>query len=299
MRYVVGYSPSSRGRDAINLAVALASSLGAELDVVYVLKHQNPRLAAPRSNFGAMLQEQAVGWLEEAQQWVPTSLKARFHLRQAESTAAGLMEFAEAIGAGAIVVGGAKTGGWLFHSLGSVDNALLHRSRIPVILAPHDYSEQTKIGQIDCAVSAEIDSISLIEEAVATANRTGLPVRLVSLVEGEDGAGARAEAEAAVRELLDQSSVAPADSSRVSVAVGVGATVPDAVESVAWSAGSVLMAGSSKLAQRGELFLSSNTAKILTRLPVPLVVVPRDYSPGRRGSAQEPWTGSIPVVGKN
>ena len=173
MRYVVGYSPSSRGRDALNLAVALASSLGAELDVVYVLKQQNPRLAAPRSNFGAMLQEQAVGWLEEAQQWVPTSLKARFHLRQAESTAAGLMEFAGAIGAGAIIVGGAKTGGWLFHSIGSVGNALLHRASVPVILAPHNYDASTPITQVDCAVSPDISSMCLVEEAVATSNRTG------------------------------------------------------------------------------------------------------------------------------
>lgn len=299
MRYVVGYSPSPRGRDALNLAVALASSLGAELDVVYVLKQQNPRLAAPRSNFGAMLQEQAVGWLEEAQQWVPTSLKARFHLRQAESTAAGLMEFAGAIGAGAIIVGGAKTGGWLFHSIGSVGNALLHRSSVPVILAPHNYDASTRITQIDCAVSPDIDSIGLVEEAVATCNRTGLSVRLVSLIEdaAADGAAAR-EAEAGVRDLLEQSSLAPERPDLIAVAVGQGASVPEAVESVDWSAGSVLMAGSSKLAQRGELFLSSNTAKILTRLPIPLVVVPRDYSPGRRGSAQEPWTGSIPVVGR-
>lgn len=298
MRYLVGYSPSPRGRDALNLAVALASSLGAELDVVYVIKQQNPRLAAPRSNFGALLQEQAVGWLEEAQQWVPTDLKARFHLRQAESTAAGLMEFAEAIAAGAIIVGGAKTGGWLFHSLGSVAQALLHRSSIPVILAPRSYDAARVIDQIDCAVSAEIDSISLVEEAVATAQRTGLPVRLVSLVEGAAGPQEQAEAEAILRDLLDQSSIVPLESDRISIRVGQGATIPEAVESVDWSAGSVLMAGSSRLAARGQLFLGSHTAKILTRLPLPLVVVPWDYSPGRRGSAQDPWTGSLPQVKK-
>lgn len=293
MRYVVGYSPSDRGRDALNLGVALAHSLGAELDVVYVLKHENPRLAAPRSNFGAMLRDQAVGWLEEAQHLVPTDLKARFHLRQAESTAAGLMEFAGAIGAGAIIVGGAKTGGWVFHSLGSVGNALMHRATLPVILAPRNYSQDARITSVDCAVSPDIDSISLVEEAVATVNRTGLPVRLVTLVEGGDSAE---HAEAGVRDLIDQSALTPEHPNLLTIAVGEGATVPEAVESVTWDAGSVLMAGSSKLAQRGELFLSSNTAKILTRLPIPLVVVPRDYSPGRRGSTAEAWTGSLPVV---
>lgn len=298
MRYVVGYSPTDRGRDALNLGVVLARSLGAQLDVVYVLKNENPRLAAPRSNFGSILRDQAVGWLEDAQYLVPTDLTARFHLRQAESTAAGLMEFAEATDAGAIVVGGARTGGWLFHSIGAAGNALLHRSRTPVILAPRNFASDTHIEQIDCAVSPEIDSISLVEEAIATANRTGLKVRLVSLIEGADSAAAASEAEAGVRELIKQSSVALEKPELLSVTVGHGATVPDAVQSVHWSPQSVLMAGSSKLSQRGELFLSSNTAKILTHLPIPLVVVPRDYSPGRRGSSQQPWTGSIPVVGK-
>lgn len=38
MKYVVGYSPTQRGQDALNLAVVMARSLGAELEVVYVLK---------------------------------------------------------------------------------------------------------------------------------------------------------------------------------------------------------------------------------------------------------------------
>ena len=80
MKYVVGYSPDARGRAALNLGTVLARSLGAELNVVYVIKPQNPRLAAPKSNFGDLLQEQAVGWLEEAQYLVPTDVKARLQL---------------------------------------------------------------------------------------------------------------------------------------------------------------------------------------------------------------------------
>lgn len=296
MRYLVGYSPSPRGRDALNLSVALARTTGAELDVVYIIKQQNPRLAAPRSNFGAILQEQAVQWLEEAQAWVPADVKARFHLRQAESAAAGLIEFADLIAASGIIVGGAKSGGWLFHSLGTVGNSLLHRATVPVILAPHHYSADTKIRQIDCAVSPDIDSIGLVEEAVATCNRTGLAVRLVSLVGGAGGQFAAREAEENVKDLLEQSSLKPDRPELLTVAVGQGESISEAVESVDWSGEAVLMAGSSKLAQRGELFLSSNTAKIMTKLPIPLVVVPRDYAPGRRGSSQDPWTGSLPVI---
>jgi len=58
MKYVVGYSPDARGRSALQLGVVLARSLGAELDVVYVIKPQSPRLAAPRSNFEDLLQKE-------------------------------------------------------------------------------------------------------------------------------------------------------------------------------------------------------------------------------------------------
>ena len=140
MKYVVGYSPDARGRSALQLGVVLARSLGAELDVVYVIKPQSPRLAAPRSNFEDLLQKQAVQWLEEAQHYVPAQVIARFHLRRAESAVSGLLELADAIDAGLIIVGGGNTGNWLWHSLGAVGNALLHRSRIPVALAPRKYS---------------------------------------------------------------------------------------------------------------------------------------------------------------
>ena len=278
MKYVVGYSPDARGRSALQLGVVLARSLGAELDVVYVIKPQNPRLAAPRSNFEDLLQKQAVQWLEEAQHYVPAQVIARFHLRRAESAVSGLLELADAI-----------------DSLGAVGNALLHRSRIPVALAPRKYSASHTIKQFDCAVSPDIDSINLVEEAIATQNRTGIPVRLVSLYEeGKDLDDTTYRS--IIQDLVDQSAVKPINPQQLSIAVGAGTTIVEAVDSVHWNEDSVLMAGSSKLAQRGELFLSSTTAKIMTKLPIPLVVVPRDYHPGRKGSQQQPWTGSIPII---
>lgn len=296
MKYVVGYSPDARGRAALNLGTVLAQSLGAELNVVYVIKPQSTLLAAPRSNFDELLQEQAVGWLEEAQHFVPTNVTARFHLRRADSAVTGLMELAEAIDAGLIIVGGGSSSSWLWHSLGAVGNALLHRSRIPVALAPLQYSPEHAITQIDCAVSPDIDSINLVEEAIETLNRTGLPVRLVSLYEkGKQNLDPQTYQES-IQDLVDQAAITPYHPERLSIAVGSGTTIVEAVDSVNWDKNAILMAGSSKLAQRGELFLSSTTAKIMARLPIPLVVVPRDYHPGRKGSQQQPWTGSIPVI---
>ena len=160
---------------------------------------------------------------------------------------------------------------------------------------PRDYSADHVINQIDCAISPDIDSINLVEEAIATQNRTGLPVRLVSLYE-QNGTADDELYRASIEDLVEQSNVAPQNPQQLSIAVGAGTTIVEAVDSVHWDENAILMAGSSKLAQRGELFLSSTTAKIMTKLPIPLVVVPRDYHPGRKGSQQQPWTGSIPVI---
>lgn len=297
MKYVVGYSHTARGTDALNLGISLARSLGAELEVVLVLKNQHSGIssASMAGSYGMILRQQADTWLDEAKKLVPEGVKAHFQVRQAESTAQCLMDVAEVINAGLIIVGGAKTGGWFRHSLGSVGNALLHRAKLPVVLAPHDWDSSTEIKEIDCAVSTEFDAIGLVEEAIATQNRTGLAVRLVSMAEGSDPESKQVYRDA-VRDLVTQSSVTPHDPEKLTIEVGVGATIPEAVDDVEWIQESMLMAGSSKLAQKGELFLSSTTAKIMTKLPVPLLVVPRDYHPGRYGSQQEPWTGSLPVI---
>ena len=51
MRYVVGYTPTERGADAVALASAVAQAQGAQLDLVYVVKKGVPhtaRCAGPR-----------------------------------------------------------------------------------------------------------------------------------------------------------------------------------------------------------------------------------------------------------
>lgn len=298
MRYVVGYSPRRSGRDALNLGIALARTMRAELDVVYVLKADNPHAGTMhgRGNYGGHVEAQAKEWLTEAAGLIPEDVEFRLHLRRSVNSATGLMEMAEVLNAGAVLVGGAASSAWSRHGIGSVDNALLHRSRVPVIMAPRDYDNTTVVDRIDCAVSPQVDSIGLVEEAVSVHERTGLPVRLVTLLEGPADDTAAAEAKEAVERLVQDSSVPLTDSEALEVVVARGKTIPDAVESVDWAPTALLMAGSSKLAQRGELFLSSTTAKILTRLPIPVLVVPRDYHPGRYGSEAQPWTGSLRVV---
>ena len=297
MRYIVGYSADRRGREALNLGVALGRSMGAELDVVLVLKAEDAYAGALRGhgNYAELVKERAKEWLREAAESVPEDVVARYHIRRSVNAATGLMEVAESVNAGAIVVGSSSKSSWLWHGIGSVDNALLHRAPLPVIIAPRGYENSIAITAIDCAVSPKDDSIGLVEEAITTLNRTGIPVRLVCMVDGsaEEDEGRVKEA---VEGLIEDSSLTPDEPEKLEVVVGHGRGISDAVESLDWKEGAVLMAGSSKLAQKGELFLSSTTSKILAKLPIPIVVVPREYHPGRYGSEAQPWTGQLRAI---
>ena len=51
-----------------------------------------------------------------------------------------------------------------------------------------------------------------------------------------------------------------------------------------WQDGEMLLIGSSRLAQNKSIFLGSTANRILRALPVPMIVVPRDYELTADGS---------------
>jgi nucleotide-binding universal stress UspA family protein len=64
----------------------------------------------------------------------------------------------------------------------------------------------------------------------------------------------------------------------VTVEMGRGRTMAEAVASIDWGAGGLLLLGSSRLAQGRQTFLGPTAARILRHVPVPVVVVPRGDS---------------------
>src|SRR5215207_8251331 len=133
MRYVVGYTPSDRGADAVALASALAKAQGAELDLVHVLDRDAPYVALNPEGSRVNAAEQAVLTAERTGLGlVPQGIPARFHVREADSFAAGLIDAAVEFKAGLIVVGAASEGLFKRFTVGSTANALLHASPVPV-----------------------------------------------------------------------------------------------------------------------------------------------------------------------
>lgn len=281
MRYVVGYTPTERGADAVALATSLALAQGAHLDLVYVVKKGAPYVALNPEGSRVSAAEQEVLTAErQGLGLVPQGLSATFHAREADSFASGLIEAAVELKAGLIVVGAASAGLFKRYTVGSVANALLHASPVPVALAPRGYQRTAPITRLTLAVGQREGAEAAIETAINAAKRRGVPLRLVSLVEldaaGDAGEAVNAAHIHANTVLSDASGKVPAGH-EASVAVAHGRTIEEAIDGLEWDDGEIMIVGSSRLAERNRMFLGSTANKVLRALPVPMVVVPRDY----------------------
>jgi len=293
MRYIVGYIANERGHDAVALASTLAANTGGELDLTMILPSAQPPAARVPSEPGydQLLAEQAEEWLKQGLAMVPEKVPAEASIRYAESFAEGLIEEAEEERAGLIVIGAGRHGIFGRYSIGSVASALLHSSPVPVALAPRGYQAHPGLSRVTCAVGTRAGAENLLDTAVDAAARQRIPLRLISLVAvGAKGAAANdaatEEAKAHARTVLEEAATRLPEEHEVTVEVAHGESIENAVEELGWHEDELLVIGSSRLAQHNRLFLGSTANKILRSLPVPMVVVPRNYSPsGGDGAA--------------
>ncbi|WP_426996703.1 universal stress protein [Pseudarthrobacter sp. N5] len=281
MRYVVGYTPNERGADAVALASAMAGAQGAHLDLIYVVDRHSPHVASNPEGSGVSAAEQEVLTARrKGLALVPEDIGVEFHVRNAHSFAAGLIDVAVESKAGLIVVGAANNGLFKRYSVGSVANALLHASPVPVALAPRGYRRTDPISRLTLAVGQRGGADAAIDTAIGAANRRGVPLRLVSLLE-LDGEGDSGEAINAAHihanTVLSEAAHRLPEGHQVSVAVAHGRTFEEAIDDLEWDDGEIMIIGSSRLAEKNRLFIGSTANKMLRALPVPMVVVPRDY----------------------
>ncbi|BCW68134.1 universal stress protein UspA [Arthrobacter sp. NicSoilB4] len=281
MRYVVGYTPSDRGADAVALASAMARAQGAHLDLVYVVDRRTPYVAMnPEGNRVSAAEQKVLTAEREGMALVPKDIEARFHVRQADSHAAGLIDAAVEYKAGLIVVGAASAGLFKRYTIGSAANALLHASPVPVALAPRGYRHTEPMTRMTLAVGERTGAEAAIDVAVEAAERHGVPLRLVSLVEldaeGDSGENINAAHIHANTVLTAAAHRLPAGH-QVTVEVAHGRTIEEAIDDLEWDEGEIMIVGSSRLAEKNKLFIGRTANKVLLALPVPMVVVPRDY----------------------
>ncbi|AZS43136.1 Universal stress protein [Microbacterium oleivorans] len=287
-RIVVGYTATKSGRDAVAVAAGLAAASGAELDIVLVLPAEGRSvITPPDASYDRYLLGQAETWLAEAAADVQAGVVHREHARYAESFAEGLVDAADEFGASHLVVGAADGGARGRHRLGSTTSQLLHSSDVPVILVPRGARKRVTdagVPRLTVAVGTRAGADVLLDEAAALAAATGASLRLVSLVtvdlpaSVDTGVIRLAGAAHADKVLTDVLAAIP-DGVRAEIVTAKGDSIEDAVSNLDWLPGELILVGSSRLAQPRRLFLGSVAAKLLSEIPVPMVVVPRTRTP--------------------
>lgn len=285
MRYVVGYTNTPQGADALALAARLARSRGAGLDLVLVLDREERNQLVPTSpGFNLYKHQLAESWLTQAIATLPADIEARHHVVYAESFSEGLILAAEELKVRAIIVG---AGGGIFgrFSVGSVANALLHSSPVPVALAPAGFAEtadpNATLTRVTAAIGLRAGAQNVLNAAVNLAATAKIPLRLLSVValdapESAEDPEAQARAHAHAEAVQAGAREALPEGIEVTTEIVTGKRIEDAVLSVEWDPNEIVLVGSSRLARPAHLFIGSTASKMLRELPVPMSVVPRE-----------------------
>ncbi|WP_209374475.1 universal stress protein [Brevibacterium renqingii] len=288
MRYVVGITMDKRGRDAVSLALTLAqstlSSHPVELNLVHVLRGVPPEQAAtkPEREYQKLCLDEAEQWLAKTHDLIPKSIRSTTSVHFADSMAAGLIDTATSRPCDLIVVGAASHGPLRRFTVGSVANALLHSSPVPVALAPSGYLPPSRLTRLTCALGTRPGAEVALNVAIQSSVRHDVPLRLISLIGLDSRADTDEIAEEArthAKNLLLRASQSVDDATEVMVDVAEGRSIESAIDKLSWDEGEIVLIGSSRLARSRSIFLGTTANKMLRSLPAPMVVVPRYPAP--------------------
>ncbi|MEE1621241.1 universal stress protein [Zafaria sp. J156] len=280
MSYLVGYRPDDRGAEALALGIAGARTLKTGLDVVYVVPPDSPALSehARGSRVGSG-EQRALNAKNTVLETVPDDVPVRFHVRGGDSPAAALIDAAEEFGSTRIVVGASRTGVLGRFTIGSVANALLHSSPVPVVLAPRGYRNTNAFSRLTAGVGEREGWEAVLSTALASTAQHHRPLRLVSLVALDAAASRHGEdVNAALKHansvLVEAARTLP-EGVATEITVGQGRNDEEAIQELDWEDTDLVVIGSSRLAQKRRLFLGATANRMLRALPVPMMVVPR------------------------
>jgi nucleotide-binding universal stress UspA family protein len=290
MKYLVAYSADHGGSEALALGMMLSQRNKAKMVVCLILPNSwgYPSMARVDAEYAAFLDKHAQKAMDKAKAIVGNRLSAQFITRSYTSAQEGLLATADDLGADMIVLGasrGATAGKFLE---GSVTRNLLHSSKLPVALAPRGLNPAAKtvLSRITCAYGATRKSKATVDYCIGFSRKYQAPLRLATFVVRDKqmyptGAGYqienlvanqwRSQAVAAQKALLPEL----ASNVPVKTAIGDGANWKEALQSVGWKPGEILVIGSGRIGPLAQVFLGSNGNRIIRNSPVPTIVVPR------------------------
>jgi nucleotide-binding universal stress UspA family protein len=288
MNYLVALTALG-GRDALSLGRMLARTGGATLTVCVVVPQTSdyPSPARVDAEYAAFLNQYVEDTIAQACEYLGNAVRAEYTSTSASSTTEGLIAIATQTDAGLVALGSARHGPLGRFTVGGIANEMLHVSPVPVALAPRGYrpSYEARLRRVTCAFSGSTQSQSAFDAAVQLSRRHDVPLRLTTLVvrdrqmypsqvgyDAERLVAERWRAQAA--EAQEKALATLPDDVGVEVGIAEGRDWEDALDSLPWEEGEVLVVGSSRLGPVARVFLGSNSTKIVRSSPVPVLVIP-------------------------
>ena len=294
MTIIAGFSSSRQGAAPLNLAAQIARSTGEKVIAAAIVERAFPPRDDPvEKEYLRYVSAQAQTSLERVVKQLPADLEVPIVVRPSTSIPMGLMELVEENDASLAVVGSSSSGLLGRIGLGSVTERLVHTASVPVAIAPRGYAPGSDpVRMLTAAYGGEADINGLIPAAAEMATRWSVPLRIVSFTVrpvGMFGGSIEPSAEDLVvqqwtRRTYDdivkqlnevRERIAVRD---VTVAVGSGHDWREAVESVPWVSGDILLMGSGAAGPLARVFLGSAASKILRQVPVPVMIVPAPHA---------------------
>ncbi|WP_131737927.1 universal stress protein [Actinomadura roseirufa] len=260
---LAGYAPGAGGREALELARAIAGLTGGRLSVATV---HPPDMPAAEGEARTLL-EQAAAFLD--------GRPADLIVQEGRSVGRGLTLLASRIGADLIVVGSPDGGARGRISVGAAGDHLLHSATEAVMLAPAGYVPPGDLDRITVMYVRRPQCDEAVIRAAQAAERLDVPLRLVTLAVGDVAAERlRDDLALALRLAQDSADLVPEE---VTAELAEGDDVAGALTDVDWADGELLVCASSEDAAAHRVFLGEVALKVLRAVPCPVAVLPRGY----------------------
>lgn len=290
MKYLVAYSADRGGQEALSLGMMLSRRDKAKLVVCLILPKTwgYPSMARVDAEYAAFLDKHAQKTMDKVKAYVGDQLPAQFITRSHNSAEEGLIATAEELGADIIVLGSPRSANSGKFLEGSVTRNLLHLSKLPVALAPRGFDAGPKLvpTRLTCAFAATRKSKATVDYCVNFSRKYQVPLRLATFVVRDKqmyptGAGYRSE-NLVANQWKSQATMAQKallaglqTDIPVKTQIGDGASWKEALSSIGWKPGELLVIGSGRFGPLAQVFLGSNGSRIIRNATVPMIVVPR------------------------
>ncbi len=292
MTYLVSYRPEADDSGELALACQFARSAADTVHALTVVPRgwETSAGSATDGEFETWAAEEGEASAEAALKWLAgePDITAEATWVTGRSVPAAIMEQAEALGATLIVVGSGNDGTEGRIAVSSKTDRLLHSSPVPVALAPRGYrpAPGSKITRVTLAFRDDDVTWKLLDDVAEICKLIGADLRLLTVALKHRTmvtSPVRNDEDLVFHKLVEQVKGAQVealehlykhDDLSATVELARGTTWAEALASVEWAEGDVLVVGSSRTHKLANVFLGSGGAKIVRNSPVPVIVVP-------------------------